>query len=69
MSCERVVSGEEHSGSTVSDTSKDRGEREMRLRAALAHVLSRNDANDPRIAMLSAVALRVMLEEAEHDAE
>lgn len=43
--------------------------REQRLREAVARVLSRNDADDPCIAMLTEVVVRVVLEEDGHGAD
>ena len=43
------------------------GEREQRIRSAVAHMLSCNNPDDPRIRMLSAVVIRVLLAEEVHE--
>ncbi|EGK73422.1 hypothetical protein METUNv1_00049 [Methyloversatilis universalis FAM5] len=43
--------------------------RELRLRESVARVLSRSDADDPCIAMLTEVVVRVVLEEDGHGAD
>ena len=42
-------------------------EREQRIRSAVAHMLSCNNPDDPRIRMLSAVVIRVLLAEEVHE--
>ena len=72
MCCERMVPGDDLLASpggyaAPSAVCLGPGVREMRLRAALERVLSRNDAHDPCIAVLTGVVLRVILEEGRHE--